>query len=1008
MSNFVNVSPGIYTQEIDLTTVTRRIGLTSLGLVGETQRGPAFEPFEVNSYDDFVAVFGGLNPEKFRGTQLPKYELPYIAKAYFSQADRLFVTRVLGYSGYDAGKAWVLKTIGQLDPTTISTPSSPTTTNITFSMTGTSGNYTFTSISSNPFTNGNLAGESLLSGYVETLKTQLLATTETTSGNTYGTKVGYLTTGENSISASTIYNDAMFVDTNITNYTGGTERFTTAWINSFFSYVDNSSSYTGRSCGIIMTGLTSITNGFSGTIRCNVYALTGACFPGYNGLTIATLRSDRTSFNTSTDRVTGTTNAITVGSQAVNNALADFTITYNDGSTLVTNTISFDKSKASYIGNVLSNFPKEKGTALWLEEAYPSLVSYGYNRSYIRGISTSVGYIAGGASVNSLGNFKTKFKSPATPYIVSELRGSNTIDLFRFITISDGDNANTLVKVSITNISFERREFDVIVRDFNDTDNSVRILESYTRCNLDPTSNNYIALKIGTNDGNYQIRSKYIMVEMNYDAPIDAVACGFKGYQVRNYVPSTGTFSAPSFLYKTKYNQNGDVIFVKPISVPTTSTDVTNSIIISNGDNKRTTYLGVSNTIGYDPDMVEFKGNYNAVLLGKYSADGASFPNTTKGFHMDKNASTTTFEVGAFPFTSEADVVGTDYELLRNRKFTLVFAGGFDGWDIYRNTRTYSDNYTNKKTTYISEFSSWDTTNNVSDYYAFFDAIDKFSNPEQVDINVFATPGIDYVNNSGLVEKAIDMVENDRRDSLYIVTTPDFNLLQSSIDSSNIILPQEAVNNLEDSGIDSNYTATYYPWIQVNDAENNTRIYLPPTGEVIKNIALTDKIAHPWFATAGETRGIVDAIQTRVKLKEVDRDVLYLGNINPIQDFTGVGIRIWGNKTLQVKETALNRINVRRLLLQTSKLISLVGKRILFEQLDEQLRIDFQNSINATLSTIKRDRGLTDFRVVISNSPEDIDRNEINGRILLKPTRSLEYINIGFVITNTGANFDEI
>jgi hypothetical protein len=233
----------------------------------------------------------------------------------------------------------------------------------------------------------------------------------------------------------------------------------------------------------------------------------------------------------------------------------------------------------------------------------------------------------------------------------------------------------------------------------------------------------------------------------------------------------------------------------------------------------------------------------------------------------------------------------------------------------------------------------------------------------------------------------------------------DFSALSFDTD---FIYPEEAVDNLVDTGIDSNYTATYYPWILTRDTVNNTQIYLPPTGEVIRNLALTDNIAFPWFASAGYTRGLVNSVKARKKLTQEDRDTLYQGRLNPIATFSDVGTVIWGNKTLQIKESALDRINVRRLLLQARKLISAVAVRLLFEQNDEQVRQEFLDSVNPILDSIRRDRGLIDFRVTVSGTPEDLDSNTLTGKIYLKPTRALEFIDIEFLITPTGASFEDI
>ena len=286
-----------------------------------------------------------------------------------------------------------------------------------------------------------------------------------------------------------------------------------------------------------------------------------------------------------------------------------------------------------------------------------------------------------------------------------------------------------------------------------------------------------------------------------------------------------------------------------------------------------------------------------------------------------------------------------------------------------------------------------------SDYYAYLEAINTFANPEAVDINVFATPGINFRDHSSLVNQAIDMVENDRADSLYVMNSPNITGTTAATD---------VVDELDTVSIDSNYSATYWPWIQVRDTDNATQLYIPPTGEVLKNIALTDNVSYPWFAVAGYSRGLVNAIKATKKLTLDERDELYKNRINPIATFSDTGTIIWGNKTLQVKESALDRINVRRLLLRARKLISAVAVRLLFEQNDEQVRQEFLRLVNPILDSIKKERGLYEFKVTVSSDPEDIDANTLRGKIYIKPTRSLEFIDVEFVITPTGASFENI
>jgi hypothetical protein len=461
------------------------------------------------------------------------------------------------------------------------------------------------------------------------------------------------------------------------------------------------------------------------------------------------------------------------------------------------------------------------------------------------------------------------------------------------------------------------------------------------------------------------------------------------------------------------------------------------------GDNIRRTYLGVSTQFGIDNSILEYKGKINPVTNWACSVDSTKFNAETKGFHMDSGATVvllgnnvvnsgfTSFYTGDYSFNSEPTSQSNGYYYIYSRKYTLCFAGGFDGWDVYREHRTNQSRFQLGGSGYLAGADvdcnprypnctgfgvlkpivvnqntvDWANT----DYYAYLLGIETFSNPEATNINIFATAGIDIINHDNLVEAAINMIQYNRADSIYIATMPDYDMYtpdnQNSLDK---ILPQEAVDSLVETNIDSNYTATYYPWILVRDTVNNTQLYIPPTGEVCRNLALTDNVSFPWFASAGYTRGLVNSVKARTKLTQEDRDTLYQGRINPIATFSDVGTVIWGNKTLQIADTALNRLNVRRLLLQARKLISAVAVRLLFEQNDQIVRQQFLDSVNPILDAIRRDRGLYDFRVTVSSSVEDLDRNTLTGKIYLKPTKALEFIDIEFLITPTGASFENI
>jgi hypothetical protein len=672
-------------------------------------------------------------------------------------------------------------------------------------------------------------------------------------------------------------------------------------------------------------------------------------------------------------RVTGSTAVQISGDSIGTNPLSEFTLSVTDvDSDVKTFTCSLDSSSTKYVTKVIGVdvFDKDKTNyPVFVNEAYPNLVANLFEQGLIRGLSTTEVTVAEGD------NFKTQWDTASSSMVVSEVRGGTVSDLFQVLTISDGDSANFNVKITIQNIDLETGEFDLLVRDFNDTDENIVVLEKYTRCSMNPDMPGYIGRKIGTSDGEYELRSKYVMLLLATDHPTDAVPAGFKGMTTKDNIGGVR--------FKTQYYDAGDTLYFSASGAPVTT----------NGDKVRKVTLGFSTAdhFEYDRDMLRFKGSNAA--------------QTTFGFHISTNASVIVDNTGKQIYkTTEYDLEGVTkgkLDTVLYRKFTMPVFGGFDGWDIYRNVRTYGDAYIFGKTTYLTNVNSGVFNANVgnSDYYAYLAGIETFANPEAVDINLFSTPGINWNNHSSLVNQAIDIIENDRADSLYVINSPNFSGTTGS---------DEVIGALDDLAIDSNYSATYWPWIQIRDTDNATQLYIPPTGEVLKNIALTDNVSFPWFAPAGYSRGLVNAIKATKKLTLDERDNLYKARINPIATFSDTGTIIWGNKTLQVRESALDRINVRRLLLRARKLISAVAVRLLFEQNDEQVRQEFLRLVNPILESIKKERGLFDFRVTVSSDPEDIDANTLRGKIFVKPTRALEFIDVEFVITPTGASFENI
>ena len=1057
----VFVSPGVYTSETDLSFVAQSVGVTTLGIVGETIKGPAFEPIFITNYDEFQAYFGGTEPVKFVNTQIPKYEAAYIAKSYLQQSNQLFVTRVLGLSGYDAGPSWTISVTANVDPLTIGFNPSSVGTVFTATFVGSNSANTVTlNTSTLPATiqDSYTSQYRLSDGSVSTLENDfnyyISSITDTlgASGNTCVIYGSIPSSDWSSLTGSypnlnNVYGVPGDGDIQYNDLSSGLND---PW---YYANFDNYSAdnYSGYSFDYVISSVVSgAGDSYSGIISGTIYTFSGTAYSEYNNMVVATLRSRGISLYTNNadsenhGPIYETTGLTMVCNGSYSGVSTDPYGTFLlSGVTNDNNTFQFETSllasSSKYITKVfgVDNFGKSRSTVpVFVEESYQASLNIAYQKGYIKGLNCSLIDLpdARSESNTSIAYSLERYQSPETPYLVSELRGNKVYNLFKFISISDGDAANMETKVSIANLSFNNMSFDVLVRNFYDTDATPFVIEKFTNCNMDPGSNNFIGVKIGTSNGEYALISKYIMVELADGFPIDAIPCGFRGYTQREY-ENLSSYPSPYIQYKTKYFYPGETITNPPFGGAANTTE-------SAGDIVRRSYLGFSTQYGVDESFLTYKGKQTPASWISNPTQAAEPWNVqSKGFHMDSGATVVTisntfqtsgqtaFECGTADFRFDPESQENPYYFIYSRKYTVCFAGGFDGWDIYREHRTNTDNFQLGSSGYLAGaypssrypnatgeglFKRIIVENNTqdfgnTDYYAYLLGILSFANPESTNINIFATASIDYINNSNLCEEAIDMVQYSRADSVYIVTTPDYNMFTPDASSQyDVIYSQEAVDNLDNTGIDSNYTATYYPWILTRDTVNNTQIYLPATGEVCRNLALTDNIAFPWFASAGYTRGLVNSIKARQKLTQENRDTLYQGRINPIATFSDVGTVIWGNKTLQVADSALNRLNVRRLLLQARKLISAVAVRLLFEQNDQIVRQQFLDSVNPILDSIRRDRGLYDFRVTVSSTPEDLDANRLVGKIYLKPTKALEFIDIEFFITPTGASFENI
>jgi len=326
---------------------------------------------------------------------------------------------------------------------------------------------------------------------------------------------------------------------------------------------------------------------------------------------------------------------------------------------------------------------------------------------------------------------------------------------------------------------------------------------------------------------------------------------------------------------------------------------------------------------------------------------------------------------------------------IKQRKFSVPFQGGFDG-----------DNPANPKLTgadiATTNTQGFDCANSLSSgSIAYKRAINAVSNPDEFDINLMLIPGVLHKFHSSVTNHAITQIEA-RGDTFYPMDSAD-------IDDS----VSTATNNI--ASLDTNYAGTYYPWVKIVDRNTALPLWVPPSVVMGGVIAYTDKVSHEWFAPAGLNRGgLTTVLEPKTRLTHEERDDLYENRVNPIATFPGQGTVAWGQKTLQSLPSALDRINVRRLLIKLKKYIASSSRYLVFEGNDSVTRTRFLNMVNPYLESVQQNSGLTAFRVIMdesNNTPEVIDRNKLIGQIWIQPTRTAEYIVLDFTVMPTGATF---
>jgi hypothetical protein len=287
------------------------------------------------------------------------------------------------------------------------------------------------------------------------------------------------------------------------------------------------------------------------------------------------------------------------------------------------------------------------------------------------------------------------------------------------------------------------------------------------------------------------------------------------------------------------------------------------------------------------------------------------------------------------------------------------------------------------------------TTNNIQgfDSASYIAAFNLLNNKDEYRYNVLLAPGIAL--NNGAVSTMISTCEG-RGDAIAMV---DATLYGSVITSA----------ATSAAGQNSNYAATYWPWVQVFSSGLGKAVWVPPSTVMGGVLAFNDQVGAEWFAPAGLNRGGVPSVlRAERKLSQSDRDTLYDASVNPLATFPGNGVVVFGQKTLQKKATALDRVNVRRLLIALKDFIGQVANNLVFEQNTTVTRNLFLSQVNPYLDSVVQRQGLYAYKVVMdesNNTPDVIDRNQLVGQIYIQPTKTAEFIILNFNVLPTGATF---
>jgi hypothetical protein len=552
-------------------------------------------------------------------------------------------------------------------------------------------------------------------------------------------------------------------------------------------------------------------------------------------------------------------------------------------------------------------------------------------------------------SVNVLGDqdFTFDAQEALTPMIQSQLIGGARTPLFQFETLGAGNTANTKIKVAISNI---KAAGSVSGTDYG---TFTVLVKEYGDTNKKPnTLQAFNNLNLDPNSPNFISR---VIGDRKLTINSEGKITETGDWVVTNRYIRIATLNTAAPVQAIPF---GHAAYQLPVS----ASAATGSKIPA------VTYVTASANVygGIDLDF----NTDNEIYLKPIPVGAGVGSNSVFGLDATNGGSKS---------------IGD-----KTAQFVVAFQEGFDGMSPATSIYTGADISTGNSQGF--NLSSATTSGSV----AYMKAINALSNTDEWDINMIVAPGVIQSQHTYISNALVDLAEQ-RADS--------FLLLDSTVAGDSV------ANAVTQAGLlDTNYAASYYPWIKTLDNAGKL-VTVPPSVLLPGVFAANDRLAAEWFAPAGLNRGgLTGAVSVLNRLTQTEKDELYEGKVNPIVVFPGVASPVvFGQKTLQDRPSALDRINVRRLLLTVRKYIASTSRYLVFEQNTAETRNAFLNIVNPYLENIQQRQGLYTFRVVMddtNNTPDVVDRNIMKGAIFLQPTKTAEFIQIDFNILPTGATFN--